>query len=254
MKRAPQSESALNPAPEGNRMLAGLPRAEAKHLTAAMEPIRLRQRQVIYESGQPIQHVYFPVSAVLSMLTLMSDGAAVEATSIGREGFVGLPILLGAGMSPGRFICQVPGDALRMRSGDFVKAIGGVDGPDPGPRARNKLRARLLGFTQAQFNLLAQSAACNRLHPVEERCARWLLMTHDRIGDDQFPLTQEFLSYMLGVRRATVTVVMGTLQKAGLVRYRRGLVTIADRAGLESASCECYSVINQEFDRLLDRD
>jgi CRP-like cAMP-binding protein len=171
----------------------------------------------------------------------MSDGLAVEAGTVGNEGMVGLPLYLGAETSPHRAFSQVPGEALRMRAGDFTAELA-RQGP---------LHAVLKRYNQALINQMAYSVACNRLHSVEERMCRWLLMTQDRVGAEQFPLTQEFLAQMLGVRRPSVTVVAGILQKAGLIVYSRGLITIRDRAGLEAASCECYRVVRDELDRLL---
>jgi CRP-like cAMP-binding protein len=178
---------------------------------------------------------------MFSLVILMRDGQAVEAGTVGNEGMVGLPVFLGAETSPHRAFSQIPGEALRMRAKDFMEELE-RDGP---------LRRRLGLYNQALMNQMAYSVACNRLHSVEERMCRWLLMCNDRVGADQFPLTQEFLAQMLGVRRPSVTVVAGVLQKAGLIAYARGRVVILDRPRLEAASCECYQVVREEFDRLL---
>ncbi|OWY64040.1 hypothetical protein B7486_49525 [cyanobacterium TDX16] len=171
----------------------------------------------------------------------MEDGGVVEAATVGNEGMVGLPVFLEADTIPSQAIVQIPGDALRMKA-DAFKAW--VDQSQP-------LQNLLKRYTQVMFNSIMQTAACNRRHEIEQRCCRWLLMTHDRVGSDNFPLTQEFLAQMLGVRRPSVSVVASILQKAGLIRYSRGKIIILDRPGLESATCECYPVIKQEFDRLL---
>ena len=171
----------------------------------------------------------------------MGDGEAIEAGLVGRDGMVGVAVLLGASSAPNRCICQVEGDGWRMPVEAFRAAMA-AGGP---------LHARLLRYTQAFLTQVGQTAGCNRAHPVEERCARWLLMVHDRVEGDQFHLTHEFLSIMLGVRRATVTVVMGMLHQAGVIEYTRGVVTVRDRPGLEAASCACYGLVAEEFQRLL---
>jgi CRP-like cAMP-binding protein len=165
----------------------------------------------------------------------------VEVGTVGNEGMLGLPVFLGADSSPGAAFCQVPGRALRMPA-EALRAAASVEGP---------LRDLLQRYAQALMDQIAQSAACNRAHSTEERLCRWLLMTHDRVGADRFPLTQEFLGQMLGVRRAGVSATASILQRAGFIRYSRGTITITDRAGLESASCGCYRVVRDEFDRLL---
>jgi CRP-like cAMP-binding protein len=224
-----------------NRILAALPPKELKRLEPKVEAVSLEFKQPVYEPGEPIRHVYFPTSGVVSLVTVMSDDQPVEIATVGREGMVGLPVFLEAGEIPGRAFCQVPGAALRMEAEAFkVEAQWG-----------GGLTSLLLRYTQALFNQVAQSAACNRTHTVEERCARWLLMTQDRVGEDRFPLTQEFMAMMLGVRRATVNVAAGILQRAGFITYMRGRITVLDRPGLESASCECYAKVQSEFDRLL---
>jgi CRP-like cAMP-binding protein len=171
----------------------------------------------------------------------MQDGEAIEAATVGNEGMIGVPLLLGTQQIPTQVIAQVPGDALRMKAEVFIcEVYWGCP-----------LHTLLLRYTQTLMNQFAQTAACNRLHSVEERCSRWLLMTRDRVNSDEFVLTHEFLSIMLGVRRASVSVVAAILQQAGFIRYRRGKVTILDREGLESASCECYQALKQESDRLI---
>jgi len=227
--------------PVGNRLLDALPRAEYERILPHLEGVPIAARQVVSEADAPIPHVYFPTGGVVSLVSFMERGAAVEIATIGREGLVGLPVFLGAESMPQRAFGQVSGFAFRMEAGAFRAEV-----------ARNDTLVRLLNrYTQAMFVQVAQTAACNRVHPVEKRCARWLLQTHDRVGEDVYTLTQEFLAQMLGVQRPSVNAAARTLLEAGLIKYVRGRITIVDRAGLESASCACYGVIRREFDHLL---
>jgi CRP-like cAMP-binding protein len=230
-----------DPDDRGNRLLAAVPAADRRRMQERMEPVKFDLRQPVYEPGKPIEYVYFPLTAVISMLAVMDDGQAVEVATMGNEGMAGLPVFLGATTSPDLAFAQIPGRALRMPAGEFRELANGA----------GVVQALLQRYTQAFFVQLAQGAACNRLHSLDQRLARWLLMTHDRVGQDQFPLTQEFMAQMLGVRRATVTEAAGRLQQAGLITYRRGIITILDRPGLEAASCECYRIITAEHARLL---
>ena len=223
-----------------NRLLAALPQDEYERLVANMESVFLKFKQSVYEPNEPIEYVYFVQNGVTSLLNVMEDGREVEVATVGNEGMVGLPVFLGADKIPGRAFSQIPGDALRMKADVFKDKV------TPGTRLHDLLQR----YTQALFNQIAQGAACNSLHSVEERMCRWLLMTQDRVGEDEFPLTQEFLSQMLGVRRPTVSTAASILQKAGLIRYSRGNITILDREGLEASSCECYRIIQTEFERL----
>ncbi len=225
----------------GNRLLAALPDDERQRLAAHLELVELTLRQLLYEPGKPIEHVYFPVDAVLSVLAVMDDGQAVEVATVGNEGMVGIPVFLGVSVSPGLSFCQLPGRALRMPAGAFRELANGA----------GAFQQVLQRYTYAFFTQLSQGSACNRLHHMDQRLARWLLLTHDRVGRDQFLLTQEFIAQMLGVRRATVTEAAGRLQRDGLITYRRGILTIADRKGLEAASCECYRIISDEHTRLI---
>jgi CRP-like cAMP-binding protein len=224
-----------------NRLLAALPREEYERLLPHLELVPLEYKQILYQPNEPIDYVYFPNNGVASLLTIMENGDAVEVGTVGNEGMVGLPVFLGAKTIPGQAIVQIPGDGLRMRVDVFQNKV----------TSQSPLYNLLQRYTQALFNQIAQSAACNRLHSIEERFCRWLLMTQDRVGKDKFPLTQEFLSQMLGVRRASVSVVASTIQRAGLITYTRGKITILDREGLEAASCECYAIIKEEFERLV---
>jgi CRP-like cAMP-binding protein len=206
-----------------------------------MERVHLDLKQVLIWPDEPITHAYVPIDGVVSLLALM-DGEEVEAGITGSEGLVGVPLLLGTAAAHIRAVCQVAGDAWRLPADALREEMA-----QPGP-----LRERLLRYAQALFQQVAQTSGCNRAHPVQERCARWLLMVQDRVGTDTFQLTQEFLAQMLGVRRPSVTVVMGALQQAGLLRYHRGQVTILDRPRLEAAACECYGIIASASDRMLE--
>jgi CRP-like cAMP-binding protein len=222
-----------------NTLLSGLLHA-APSFRPEMEIVRLRSGEVVVERGIAFPHVHFPLDAVLSMLTVIDDGRAVEFATIGREGMSGSnETLTGAG-TPMRLIAQVPGASVRIPAAALSEL------------ARTNLRVigLMLRYNQSLLVQAAQIAACNRLHPVEERCARWLLMTHDRVRRDEFLLTQEFLSQMLGVRRARVNVAAGILQRAGVIRYSRGRIRLTDRGGLEAASCECYGLVRTEYDQL----
>jgi len=200
-------------------------------------------KQLLYEPGGRVEAMYFPVNSVASILTTLSDGAGVEIATVGNEGMLGSPVVLGSDAMPAREFCQiqVPGTILRMDKQAFAEVLSQND----------TFRGVIQLYVQALFTQIAQQVACNALHSVEERCSRWLLLTHDRVHSDSFPLTQEFLAQMLGVRRASVTLAAGALQSAGLIRYRRGQMEIVDRQGLENVSCECYRVLRDEFDRLL---
>lgn len=228
-------------APLQNRLLAALPAEEYDRLLPYFKPLVPAIKETLYEPNEPIQHVYFINSGVASMLTVMEDGSAIEVGTIGNEGMVGIPVLLGADRIPGQAFMQIPGSVLRMATEDFKRQV------TPGTPLHNLLQR----YLQALFNQVAQSAACNRLHSLEERFCRWLLMTRDRVPTDEFPMTQEFLSLMLGVHRPSVSEVAGTFQRAGIIRYSRGKITILDRSGLEMAACECYEVVKREFDHLL---
>jgi CRP-like cAMP-binding protein len=228
------------PSPQ-NQLLSALPQEEFERLWPNLECVSLAFQQVLYEANQAIEYVYFPNNGIVSLVTITEDGGTVEAATVGNEGMVGISILLGVDKIPVQAISQMAGDALRMRTEVFKREI----------TPTSSLYGLLLRYTQALISQLSQTVACNRLHSVEERCCRWLLLCQDRVRSDQFALTQETLAQMLGVRRASVSVVAAILQKAGLIRYSRGKITILDRNGLEAASCECYRVVKAEFDRLL---
>jgi CRP-like cAMP-binding protein len=227
--------------PRINRLLAALPADEYAPLGPHLELVNLRSGQIVYEPGETPQYVYFPLTGCVSVVVGLEDGEMVEAGTVGREGLVGLAAFLGTDAGPLTTLCQVPGIFARLPVALFRDAA--AEG--------SRLHVLLLRFTQAFYVLAAQSAGCNALHTMVGRCARWLLLTHDRMDEDTFHLTHEFLGYMLGVRRASVSVALATLQHAGLINYHRGEVTILDRPGLEAAACGCYQIISDEYTRLL---
>ncbi len=225
----------------GNRLLGLLTFRDYNRLSAHLRPVELEYRQSLYRAHKPIGFVYFIETGVGSLVNSMANGQAAEVGTIGNEGMVGLPLILGDDRAPTNVYVQVPGAGLRMKASLFRKEL-----------ARSaSMRTVMLRYVHAFFNQVAQSAACNQFHSLEQRCCRWLLMTHDRMQSDEFLLTQEFLAMMLGVQRTGVTIAASALQRAGLIRYARGNVTILDRRGLERRSCECYAVSKLEFDRLL---
>ena len=227
--------------PGQNRLLSALPREAQIRLLPRLEKASLAVRQVLAEPDEPIAHVYFPLSGVISLLVVLKDGERVEIATVGNEGMLGTAVLLGGERGRLLALCQVAGQALRMRSEHFRQAI--VEHAQLGELARS--------YTHGLINQIAQTTACNHVHSVRARMCRWLLMTHDRVGADEFLLTQEFLAQMLGVRRPSVTVAAGELQKAGLIRYQRGRIRIADRAGLEAGACECYETVRRDIERRL---
>lgn len=224
-----------------NRLLASLPTADYGRLQPYLEPVELTYRRVLYRANRPIEFVYFFETGVGSLVNTLRNGDASEVGTIGNEGIVGMPVVLGDQRAPTTVYVQVPGTGLRMRSEDFVRAM----------EQSAALRRSLLHYVHAFFNQVAQSVACAHHHPLEQRCCRWLLMTYDRMNSNEFLLTQEFLAMMLGVRRSGVSVAAGGLQRAGLISYKHGEITILDLAGLKQRSCECYRVTKLEFDRLL---
>ena len=227
-----------DPQVSDNYLLAALPATEYTALVAHCQIREFATRQALHDVDIAFEAVYFPLGGLASVTTLMADGAMIEVGTIGREGLVGLTAFFGAATNPLQTFVQVPGYFVRVPIDAFRAASA------PG----TELHRLLLRYAQAYYVLAAQSAGCNRLHPNEERCARWILLTQDRVGHDTFPLTHEFLGYMLGVRRPSVTLALQTLHMAGLLTYQRGIITVTDRAGLEAAACECYAIIRRAFD------
>ena len=230
-------------AARSNRLLNALPRDDYKRLDGQLRPRQVAQRQGLGESGQLITEVHFPVDAVVSILTRMDEGPSVEIATIGNEGVVGLTVAWGGdAMNPRKVATvQAPGEVVSMDARAFRAEL----------QRQGALASLVERYTLAFFSQVSQQVACNGLHSVEQRCARWLLLTHDRVGTDEFPMTHEFLAQMLGVRRASVTVTAGVLQRAGYVEFSRGRVAVVDRSGLEGAACECYGVTREVYDRLL---
>lgn len=224
----------------GNHLLDSLPASEREALMAHMRPAHLTVKTVLFDPGQVIAAVHFPIDGVISLVTPLADGNIVEVATIGNEGIVGVPLVAGGSLAV-RAISQVGGRTLRMDAPTFVAELEHLTG----------FRRLVQRYIQALFGQISQAAACNRLHSNEERLSRWLLMSHDRVGMDAFPITHEFLGQMLGSRRATVTLSAGLLQAAGLIKYHRGRVTIVDRPGLEGVSCECYGIIKAALDRVV---
>jgi CRP-like cAMP-binding protein len=240
------------PEVERNRLLSALSPHAYADLQRQSEMCTLDHGHLAYEPGVPVTDLYFPQTAVFSMVREMTDGAGIEVGTIGREGVVGGGVLSGATSMSTRCIVQIPGRAWRIAAPALRDAVArslldGAEAADGGAILADLLQR----YAQALFEQVTQTAACNRLHALEQRCARWLLMTHDRVDGDELALTQEFLSYMLGVRRAGVTEACGTLQRSGLIRYRHGHITVVDRAGLEAAACECYAVAAGAYTELL---
>ena len=224
-----------------NHLLARLPADEFAALRGHLSTVHLSARHRLSEPGQPIEAVYFPLDAVISLSATDAGSGSVEVGSVGCEGMAGLPVLHGTDRSTGRLLVQIAGDAERMDAAALTREAERLDG----------FRRLLMLYAQGFFTQLAQSTACNRLHSAEQRLARWLLICRDRLGRDNVPITHESMARMLGVRRATVTETAGELQRHGMIRYRRGLVTIVRRERLEAVSCECYRIVREEFDRLL---
>ena len=224
-----------------NRFLARLPEADYRRLASLMQPVSLASGQVLYEARGPIEYAYFPTGAVLSALTVMRDGNAIEVATVGNEGLVG-HYGFGGTTSPHRVLVQVEDGGLRIAARALQEE--GLKG--------GRLGALLTAYHVAFLSQVSQSVACNGLHRLVQRCCRWLLMTRDRVGGDELRLTHEYLALMLGARRASVTDALRPLQEEGLVRSHHGRLTILDGVALEARSCECYFVVRDEYDRLLD--
>jgi len=225
---------------KSNRFLAALPRADLALLTPHLHPVSLERGTLLHDAGDEIEHVYFPHNGMISLVAVMQDGMTVETATVGRGGAVGTTAGLGSRCAFGRAVVQLPGWAERISCARF-HAIAQQD---------EALRNLVVRYNDVLIMQIQQSVACNALHAMEARLCRWLLQTHDCIEGDTVPLTQEFLAQMLGVRRTTVTIAARLLQSAGMIRYRRGLVHIVDRAALEDAACECYALIRQQIDRI----
>ena len=226
---------------QGNRLLGLLTPKDFERLRPNLQPVVLEYKEPLYHADTPIEFVWFIETGVGSLVNTMANGDAAEVGTIGNEGMVGLPLVLGDIQAPTEVYVQVPGAGLKMNAALFSREL----------ERSASMRTVMLRYAHAVFNQVAQSAACNQLHSLKHRCCRWLLMTQDRMQSDEFLLTQEFLAMMLGVQRTGVSATAAALQRAGLIRYNRGNVTITNREGLERQSCECYGISKMEFDRLL---
>jgi CRP-like cAMP-binding protein len=229
---------ALRPT-ERNRLLLALPRTAYRALLPNLEAVILPHGAVLFEARDPITHVYFPQRCVISLLAAAGDGEGVEVGLVGNEGMVGLSVFLGATSSTTQAVLQIPDGAWRMEVGAFGRAL--AQQPSLGQVLRR--------YTQSVISQVTQGLACNQRHAVRPRCARWLLMAHDRVGADRFQLTQEFLGQMLGAQRPTVSITARGLQSLGLIRYARGIITVLNRTGLESAACTCYDIMEADYAR-----
>ena len=229
------------PDAKDNQLLAALPPAEYERWRPHLEVVPLALGEVIYEAGVTLEHVYFPTTAIVSLLYVMQDGASAEIAVVGFEGVVGVSLFMGGESTPSRAVVQSAGSAFRLRA-QLMK--------DEFNRAGPALHL-LLRYTQALITQMAQTAVCNRHHSLDQQLCRWLLLSMDRLLGNELVMTQELIANMLGVRREGVTEGALKLQKAGLIRYARGHITVLDRPGLERATCECYAVVKKEYDRLL---
>ena len=237
----PLEGAAAAHASELNRLLQALPLDDYASLHPHLSRVPLRLREVLIEPDAPIPYVWFVRHGVCSIIAIGQEGGEIEVGTAGLEGMIGLPVLFEADTLPNRVFVSVEGSAWRITTADFKRAI----------EKRPAVRKMCLRFAAYFTSQLSQSVACNRLHTLDDRCARWLLMTHDRVHHADFAITQESLALMLGVRRAGVSIAMSRLQKAGIVRYRRGRITVLDREKLEAASCGCYQITRSTLSRLL---
>ena len=239
IRSTPRSDSA---APECNSLLRAIPKDEYDRFIAETTTVPLRLRQDIIEPQEPIRYAYFPQSGMLSIVNDMrDDDTSIEVGVCGREGFSGVPLLHGVGTQPFRVLVQVAGEAKRISADAFVSVL----------QETPTFTAMLHRYANALMNQSSQQVACNRLHTLEQRCAKWLLTTHDHMSSGELPLTQELLAVMLGVRRPGVTVAAQALQNAGLIQYKRGRIGVSDRGGLEKMACECYGRIREDYEHLL---
>ena len=239
----PAINSAMTPVrePRRNQILAALPQAEWERWQPSLEWVDLPLGQVLYESGVTLSHVYFPTTAIVSLLYVMENGASAEIAVAGREGLVGVSLFMGGDSTPSRAVVQSAGEGFRMRA-QAIKYEFAQSAP---------VMHLLLRYTQALITQMTQTAACNRHHSVQQQLCRWLLLSLDRLQGNDLRMTQELIANMLGVRREGVTEAALTLQTEGLIRYRRGHIEVLDRPALEKRTCECYSVVKREYERLL---
>jgi len=232
---------ALAHAPEQNHLLAALSAAEQARIFPHLRLVSMPLGKVLYESGDLLRHVYFPTDCIVSLLYVLADGASAEISVVGNEGLLGIALFMGGETTPSRAIVQSSGHAYRLVSHTLKDEF----------HRGGELQLLLLRYTQALITQMAQTAVCNRHHSVDQQLCRWLLLSLDRLSSDQLTMTQELIANMLGVRREGVTEAAGKLQKLGVIRYRRGKITVLDRPRLEKLCCECYAVVRKESDRLL---
>ena len=227
--------------PHQNHLLDALLRVDFDRLSSNLELVEMPLGEVVCESGSKLKHVYFPTTSIISLLYVMEDGASAEIAVVGNEGILGIPIFMGGETTPSRAVVQSAGHGYRLKA-QLLKNEFNQAGP---------LQRLLLRYTQALITQMSQTAVCNRHHSVEQQLCRWLLLSVDRLPDNELIMTQELIANMLGVRREGVTEAAGKLQSLGLINYRRGHISVLNRAGLEKRSCECYQVVKSEYDRLL---
>ena len=227
--------------PRQNHLLAALPAQDRERLLPHLERVPMPLGHVLYESGSELRHVYFPTTSIVSLLYVMIDGASAEIAVVGNDGILGVALFMGGETMPNRAVVQSAGHAYRLQ-GALLKQEFSRSG---------ELQHLLLRYTQALLTQMAQTAVCNRYHSLDQQFCRWLLLSLDRLPADELVMTQELIANMLGVRREGVTEAAGNLQRAGLIEYQRGRITVLDRAGLEARTCECYAVVKKEIDRLL---
>ena len=232
---------AMSPEPRKNHLLAALPEVERERWLPQLEQVEMPLGQVLYESGDKMSHVYFPTTAIVSLLYVMEDGASAEIAVVGNEGLVGIALFMGGESTPSRAVVQSAGHGFRLRAQTMKDEFN---------RAGPVLHL-LLRFTQALITQMSQTAVCNRHHSLDQQLCRWLLLSLDRLQGSELVMTQELIANMLGVRREGVTEAALKLQKLGLIRYARGHISVLDRQGLEQRACECYAVVKKEYDRLL---
>lgn len=241
MKLVPRKSPPALHVPGSNRLLTLLDAGDRDRIMRRMDRLTLKRRTAFFDTDESIEHVFFPLSGVASFVINMADGPSLEVGTVGNEGFAGTPLLMGSMISPTDCFVQVEGEFLRLPASTFLQEL----------EANADFAGIMRRYAQGFFRQIVQSTACLQFHPVEQRLCRWILMSHDRAGTDKVGLTQEFLAMMLGVQRPTVTVAATTLQKAGLIKYRRGEIEVLDRVALEQSSCECYAIVRKEYERLL---
>src|SRR6266496_1441832 len=241
LKETSHMAAAARHSPHQNHLLDALPTADYERVEPHLELVPMRLGDVLYEPGISLRHVYFPTTSIVSLLYVMEDGASAEIAVVGNEGMLGISLFMGGETTPSHAVVQSAGFGIRLKA-QLLKDEFARFGP---------MMHLLLRYTQALITQMAQTAVCNRHHSVDQQLCRWLLLSLDRLATNELSMTQELIANMLGVRREGVTEAAGKLQDAGLIRYRRGRITVLDRPGLEARSCECYQVVKTEFDRLL---